>query len=76
VSRIWGTCQGEDHFHVFDSLPSLEIIPKQNNAGFRIKFAARDTSSHSLLSEISLFKESISVYEDFVKRYETLIQQH
>ena len=66
--------QDDDHFHTFDKYPSLEIIPKENNPGFRIKMEKRDDHSQGILNEIGFFEEVILVYKDFSEKYKNLIE--
>ena len=62
-----------DHFHAFDDYPSLEIIPKENNAGFSIKMRARDKHSSETYNEIELLNEITLVLTDFGAKYQLAI---
>ena len=63
----------DDHFHAFDDHPSLEIIPKENNAGFSIKMRARDKHSSETHNEIKLLNEITLVLTDFGAKYQMAI---
>jgi hypothetical protein len=62
-----------DHVHVFDNYPSLEIIPKENNAGFSIKMRARDKHSSETPNEIEVLNEITLVLTDFGAKYQLVI---
>ena len=62
------------HFHTFDDYPSLEIIPKENNAGFRIKMRALDKHSSETHNEIKVLNEITLVLTDFGAKYQLAIR--